>query len=349
MKHGETIAWRDNALVLIDQTRLPGKLVYKRCTTARQVWQAIRTLQVRGAPAIGAAAAFGMVLGLRGGRHPSRAAVLRQVDALHAYLSGARPTAVNLFWALDRMRRRAQASADRHSPAAIREILLREAQAIAEEDRRNCRAMAAQGQALVPQRARILTVCNTGALATIDYGTALGVVYRAAELRKRITVYACETRPLLQGARLTCWELLRRKIDVTLICDNMAAYLMQQKKIDCVFIGADRIAANGDTANKIGSYSLAVAARFHKIPFYVAAPRSTIDPAVPSRAGIVIEERAAEEVRRVCGGPLIAPPDVPVYNPAFDTVPAALISAIVTEAGVARPPYRTAIRKLLRR
>ncbi|MBU4304123.1 MAG: S-methyl-5-thioribose-1-phosphate isomerase [Candidatus Omnitrophica bacterium] len=346
----QTIRWEagKKTLVLIDQTRLPGKLVYMRCKTVEQVWQAIRALKVRGAPAIGAAAAFGMVLGIGQRKYAAYSCFKKKVDGLVRYLASARPTAVNLFWALERMKQ-VVLEHRTHPVPEIGERLLQEALAIMEEDRKSCRKMADIGQVFVKDNDSILTYCNAGILATVDYGTALGVIYRAKELKKKIKVYSCETRPLLQGARLTCWELRRNKIDVTLLCDNMAGYLMKQKKVDKIFIGADCIAANGDVANKIGSYALAVLAKYHRIPFYVVAPVSTFDTALASGADIPIEERDAREVGSLWYKRPMAPAGINVYNPAFDIVPGRLITAIVTDKGILTPAYLKKVRRLFSR
>jgi len=343
----ETVAWDKGSVVVIDQTRLPGKLRFLRCRTAAQVREAIRTLQVRGAPAIGAAAGLGLVLGVNAGKCRDVAALEKKADEICAGLASARPTAVNLVWALQRVRQ--VISRHRDQPVGrIRERMLAEAQSIIREDKRNCRAMAEHAQPLVKKNARILTVCNAGILATIDYGTALGVVYRARELNKNVSVYACETRPLLQGARLTCWELRRKRVPVTLICDNMAGYCLQQNKIDMVVVGADRIAANGDAANKIGSYMLAVLARFHRVPYYVVAPRSTFDLRLKTGRQIPVEQRDPAEIRSLWFKRPMVAAGVNIYNPAFDIVPAELISAIVTETGIITPPYGKNIRSRMR-
>ena len=330
---------RDGRLVLIDQTLLPRELTYRNCATVEDVWDAIKRLVVRGAPAIGIAAAYGVCLGIQPlfaeGKIPTREELLTAVEQTAAYLATSRPTAVNLFWALDRMKARAAAEKSAAAPE-IAAALMEEAQRIHREDRELCHRIGRFGAALVRDGDTLLTHCNAGALATADYGTALGVFYAAQEEGKKIRVYADETRPLLQGARLTAWELAARGIDVTLICDSMAAMLMRQKKIDAVFVGADRIAANGDTANKIGTYSVAVSARAHGIPFYVAAPFSTFDLTLADGGQIPIEERDPEEIRRGFGIQT-APDGVKIYNPAFDVTPAELISGIVTERGVITP------------
>lgn len=336
-----TIAWIgdiDGHLRLIDQTLLPGRLEYRDCRTVEQVWEAIRTLRVRGAPAIGVAAAYGIVVGMQG-NHPQPRLRLREVAN---YLRTSRPTAVNLFWAIDRMERRA---ASPGSPEWLR-ALLDEAHAIRDEDEAMCRAIGRVGAELIEPGQGILTHCNAGGLATADYGTALAVLFTAAEQGKAIHVYADETRPLLQGARLTAWELQQRAIDVTLICDSMAAQVMKEGRIQLVIVGADRIAANGDTANKIGTYGVALLAKAHGIPFYVAAPSSTFDLNIATGAAIPIEQRDPREVTHGFGQ-ATAPDGVKVYNPAFDVTPAALIAGIVTEKGLIRPVCAERIRAML--
>jgi methylthioribose-1-phosphate isomerase len=331
------IRWAGDRLVLLDQRRLPAEEAERECTDWREVAEAIRTLAVRGAPAIGVAAAFGVALAARESRAASREDFLADLEVALKGLAATRPTAVNLFWALERMR---GVCVD-HRALPLGELkarLLAEALAILEEDVATNRAMGEHGAALLPDHARILTHCNTGALATGGYGTALGVV-RAAHARGNVDLlWVSETRPVLQGARLTAWECVKEGIPHRVISDGAAGALMARGQVDLVITGADRIAANGDTANKIGTYGLAVLARHHGIPFYVAAPFSTIDPALASGALIPIEERDSSEVRQV-GGQLIAPPASPVFNPAFDVTPAALITAIITERGVFRPPF----------
>ncbi len=334
----QTIAWDHGKVRIVDQTRLPLKLSYLSISDHLELCEAIKKLRVRGAPAIGVAAAFGVVLGVQ--RLSPRLDYddfIRHCEQIISDLAKTRPTAVNLFWALDRMRK----VIVHHANGAVEQLrsaLLNEALAICEEDRSICRAIGMNGASLIEDGTTILTHCNAGALATVDYGTALGVIYAAVEQGKKIRVFADETRPLLQGARLTCWELMQAKIDVTLICDSAAAFAMQQGKIDCIFVGADRIAANGDTANKIGTYHLAVLAKYHLIPFYTVAPISTIDIHIECGSQIPIEERSAEEV--TCGfGIQTAPAGVRVYNPAFDVTPHQLITAIVTEQGIVRPPF----------
>lgn len=331
------VRWEGGRLVLLDQTRLPGEEIERRYDRWEAVAEAIRTLVVRGAPAIGVAASFGAVLAARASRAATFDALLADLETALKGLAATRPTAVNLFWALDRMRRTALAA--RGDPLdAVRGRLEVEAQAILGEDLAANRAMGDHGAGLVPAGARILTHCNAGALATAGYGTALGVVRSAHAQGKVALVWVDETRPVMQGSRLTAWELVKEGIPHRLISDVAAGLVMKRGEVDLVVTGADRIAANGDTANKIGTYSVAVLARHHGIPFYVAAPSSTIDPSIPSGETIVIEERDGAEVRGVAGRQT-APAASPVFNPAFDVTPAALISAIITERGVFRPPY----------
>jgi len=332
------IRWINGRARIIDQRKLPLRLEYVDIKDIRSMWRAIRNLEIRGAPAIGVAAAFGLFLGVKKARVKDYRQLKKRIDAQAEYLASSRPTAVNLFWALDRMRVRAEKSAGLN-PERIKKALLQEALAIMKEDRRSCARMASFGAGLIKTGERVLTYCNTGALAAVDYGTALGALFKAKKEGKKIKVFACETRPLLQGARLTAWELMRENIDVTLICDNMAASLMAKGLIDKVFVGADRIAKNGDTANKIGTYNLAVLARFHKIPFYVVAPSSTFDLTLPSGRHIPIEQRPGGEVTAI-SGKRTAPRKVKVYNPAFDVTPRRLITAIVTEKGVFAPGRR---------
>ena len=334
------VRWDGTRLVLLDQTRLPIEEVERAYGSWQDAADAIRSLVVRGAPAIGVAAAFGVALAARQSRADHWEGFLADLEEAIKGLGATRPTAVNLFWALERMRRVAMANRA-SSIDALRQRLLEEAQAILDEDVRANRVMGAHGAALVPDGGRILTHCNAGALATAGYGTALGVVRAAHEQGKLALVWVDETRPIMQGSRLTAWELAREGIPHRLISDVAAAYVMKRGDVDLVVTGADRIAANGDTANKIGTYGLAVLADHHGIPFYVAAPFSTIDPAVATGAAIVIEERDANEVRGVAGRQT-APAASPVFNPAFDVTPAALIAAIITERGVMRPPYHFA-------
>ncbi len=340
----QTIRWLGSALDgwarLIDQTRLPVEFIELDCRDVASVWEAIKMLRVRGAPAIGVAAAYGAVMGARA-RGLSSVALVR--DSLHEaadHLATSRPTAVNLFWALDRMRGVARGSA-RDGPGLL-EALLREAQAIEAEDRATCRAIGAHGAGLIAPGDGVLTHCNAGGLATADYGTALAVIFSAHERGTPLRVFADETRPLLQGARLTTWELARRKIPVTLICDNMAAQVMREGKIHRVVVGADRIAANGDTANKIGTYGVAVLAHAHRIPFYVAAPASTFDLALADGNAIPIELRDPREITHGFGRQT-APDGVDAYNPAFDVTPAHLITGIITENGIISPVNRETV------
>lgn len=334
----ETIAWKDPVVELVDQTLLPGQLVCKECRTLEDVAEAIETLRVRGAPAIGVAAAFGVVLGAGEIRADSRQSFLEQLDKKIARLAATRPTAVNLFWALDRMKKVAVQSGT-HNVEEIKASLLAEAVRLKREDKEICRTLGFNGAELLRDGMTVLTHCNAGGLATADFGTALGVVYAAKEQGKAIKVYSDETRPLLQGARLTAWELAENGVDVTLICDNMAAWVMSRGKVDCVIVGADRIARNGDVANKIGTYGVAIAAKEHGIPFYVAAPFSTIDMKLESGAQIPIEERKPEEITTI-GGCRLAPENVKVFNPAFDVTPHRYVTAIISEKGIARSPYQ---------
>lgn len=319
---------------MIDQTKLPLELCYLETDDPDTVWQAIKTLQVRGAPAIGIAAAMGVAAAVQHSTS-STGKLMDEVAAVAAHLATSRPTAVNLFWALQRMQTVAAASVNL-TPDGFKLRLIEEAMQIRDEDAAMCRAIGRHGATLLKDGCTILTHCNAGSLATAEFGTALAPVYTMAEQNRTIHVFADETRPLLQGARLTAWELMQAGVDVTLICDNMTAQVMKEGRIDAVLVGADRIAANGDAANKIGTYGVALAARAHNIPFYVLAPSSTIDIDTPTGDGIPIEERADDEI--TCGfGKRTAPPGVRVYAPAFDVTPAALITAIVTENGVAQP------------
>ncbi len=326
----------DGYLDLIDQTRLPTEFVRVVCRDVETVWEAIKSLRVRGAPAIGVAAAYGVCLGLQPVASATPEAFLERLDYVIDYLGSSRPTAVNLFWAMERLRRVAQKRSGRRSPGALLADLLAEARLIHEEDRQMCRAIGEHGAALLADGQGVLTHCNAGALATADYGTALAVIYTAVESGKKVHVYADETRPLLQGARLTAWELQQRGVPVTLICDNMAAQVMREGRVQAVVVGADRIAANGDVANKIGTYGLAVLAAAHDIPFYVAAPTSTFDLAIASGEAIPIEQRDPREITHGFGRQT-APDGVSVYNPAFDVTPARLIKALICERGVIQP------------
>jgi methylthioribose-1-phosphate isomerase len=344
-----TIAREADAVVMIDQRKLPAEEIYVRCKTAAEVARAIRTMVIRGAPAIGVAAAMGIALAMRKSAATGTQKYAAEFYKVCELMAATRPTAVNLFWAIDRMKRAFAAAAEAgESVDQIKDRLDLEAQSIHDEDVASCRAMGAFGAAIVPAEARILTHCNAGALATAGYGTALGVIRGAVEAGKHVTVFADETRPFLQGARLTAWELVRDGIQTTVIADNMAGALMRQGKIDLVVVGADRIAANGDTANKIGTYSVAVLAREHRIPFYVAAPLSTIDLKTPDGLHIPIEERNAREVTHF-GGAQVVPAGALVWNPAFDVTPHHLIAGIITERGIVRPPYLESLARAFER
>jgi methylthioribose-1-phosphate isomerase len=337
----KTIEWLGDRVRFVDQSKLPGELSIVETGDYRVVAAAIARLEVRGAPAIGVAAALGVALAGNASEATDAAAFGRDVETAARVLESTRPTAVNLRWAVGRMRealRRAGSS----GPVAARAALVREAVAVLEEDRELCRSIGEHGAPLIADGDTVLTHCNAGSLATAGDGTALAVVYAAADAGKRVRVYADETRPLLQGARLTAWELGARGIDVTVLCDGAAASAMALGLVNKVIVGADRIAANGDVANKVGTLSVAIAAARHGIPFYVAAPYSTLDPAIETGAAIPIEERPAEEVA-LCGGRRVAPEGVRVWNPAFDVTPAGLVTAIVTDRGVFRPPYRTSL------
>jgi len=338
----DTIRWEDGAVVLIDQRKLPTETIYLRFTRPEDVARAITDMVVRGAPAIGDTAAYGLALGAI---QAPDAEFDARWDELCALFAAARPTAVNLVWAVERMKK-VFAGQRAAGPTAVRGALTAEARRIWEEDVAACRAMGDHGAALLPQGVRVLTHCNAGGLATGGYGTALGVIRSAHAAGKVRMVYADETRPFLQGARLTAWELHADGIPVTLISDNMAGHLMARGEIDCAVVGSDRIAANGDIANKIGTYMVAVLCRRHGLPFYVAAPLSTIDRDCPTGGRIPIEERPGREVTHVFDRVRIAPEGVPVRNPAFDVTPAELVTAIITEQGVAEPPYGTSLEKL---
>lgn len=339
----ETVEWKDGGVVLIDQTRLPREISYVTCRTYQEVAVAIKDMIVRGAPAIGVTAAMGVALGMlhAEGKDPDA-----EIDTIIDTLARTRPTAVNLFWALDRMRA-VYHSVKGEPLAAIQQRLVDEALVIKEEDIAINQAMGQHGAALVPDGKTVLTHCNAGALATAGYGTALGVIRAAVASGKQVDVFADETRPFLQGARLTAWELQQDGIPVTLITDNMAGHFLKAGRIGCVVVGADRIAANGDVANKIGTYSVAVLAKENGVPFYVAAPISTIDLQLASGEQIPIEERAAEEVTRV-GGVDLAPEGIAVANPAFDVTPYRYVSGIITERGVARAPYTESLAALVK-
>jgi methylthioribose-1-phosphate isomerase len=339
-----TVAWEDGVVVMIDQRRLPGEERLLRCLDHHEVAAAIRDMAIRGAPAIGVAAAFGLALGASRTRSEGMALQAEWSD-MCATLAATRPTAVNLFWAIERMRRRFEAAAGQGGES-LRAALVAEALSIQHEDLEACRRMGDLGAALLPDGTRLLTHCNAGALATAGYGTALGVVRSAARLGKLAAVFAGETRPWLQGARLTLWELMQDGIEATLIAEGAAGHLMARGEINAVVVGADRIAANGDVANKIGTYALAILAKEHGLPFYVAAPVSTLDLHTPSGEDIPIEERPAREVTHLMGQP-IAPEGARARNPAFDVTPHRYVTAIVCERGVARPPYLTSLPRLL--
>src|SRR3954469_5019777 len=334
-----TIAREDDVVVMIDQRKLPGQEVYVTCRTAPEVARAIKTMVIRGAPAIGVAAAMGIALGMRRSSATGTKQFATEFQKLCDLMAATRPTAVNLFWAIERMKRTfAEAAQGGCSVDELKQRLETDARRIHDEDVASCRTMGAFGADLVPDQARILTHCNAGALATAGYGTALGVIRAAAERGKNVAVLADETRPFLQGARLTAWELVKDGIDTTVITDNMAASMMRLGHVDLVVVGADRIAANGDVANKIGTYSVAVLAKEHGLPFYVAAPWSTIDLATPTGEQIPIEQRAPREVTHM-GSRQVTPDGVGIENPAFDVTPAAYVAAIITERGIARAPY----------
>ncbi|MFZ5754511.1 MAG: S-methyl-5-thioribose-1-phosphate isomerase [Bacillota bacterium] len=342
----KSVEWKDQVLHLIDQTLLPAELKIVECHTYQEVADSIKTMKVRGAPAIGVAAAYGLALAAIHFAGTETGKMIEELRRAKEVLARTRPTAVNLFWALARMERVWQDHRDK-DVKTLKAVLENEARAIDEEDQAMNRRIGDFGKELIPAKARILTHCNAGALATAGYGTALGVIRAAQEAGKEVQVYADETRPLLQGARLTAWELMQDNIPVTLITDSMAGYLMQQGKIDLVIVGADRITANGDVANKIGTYSLAVLANYHKIPFCVAAPLSTIDMDLRTGREIPIEERHHDEIRRL-GNLQLAPKDVKVYNPAFDVTPSSLIEAIITDQGIVKAPYEENLAKLFK-
>ena len=339
-----TIAWEDGEVVMIDQRKLPSREVYVRCRTGRDVAKAIRTMVIRGAPAIGVAAAMGVALELRRSTATGTTQLATEFYRTCDLLAATRPTAVNLFWAIERMKRVfAGAMRAGQSTDELTATIIAEAARVHDEDVASCRALGQHGAEVVPDEGRVLTHCNAGALATGGYGSALGVVRAAVEAGKRVVVYADETRPFLQGARLTAWELLRDGIETTVITDGMVGALMQSGRVDLVVVGADRIAANGDVANKIGTYTVAVLAREHDLPFYVAAPVSTIDLATPDGSGIPIEERDAREVTHL-GALQLTPDGTKVWNPAFDVTPARLVAGIITERGICRPPFTESLK-----
>ena len=340
----QTLEWTDSGVRFIDQRKLPGEEVYVICNTPEEVADVIRNMVVRGAPAIGVTAAMGIALGVRNSQ-ASRAQELEgEFERICDVIAKTRPTAVNLFWAIQRMKRKFESLRGSTIPHT-KQALIEEAQRMHAEDIAGNRAMGRHGATLMPASGGVLTHCNAGALATCGYGTALAVIRAAVEQGKKIHVYADETRPFLQGSRLTAWELMKDGIPTTVISDNMAGAMMRQGKIGAIVVGADRIAANGDVANKIGTYTVAVLAREHSIPFYVAAPFSTVDLATPDGSKIPIEQRNIREITHI-GGQRVVPEGVQVENPAFDVTPAKYVSAIVTERGVVRPPYEESLRQL---
>ena len=340
----QTLEWTPRGVVFIDQTKLPTEEVYVTCTTHQQVAGAIRNMVVRGAPAIGVAAAMGIALGVKNSKAENGADLKIDFDQICETIRQTRPTAVNLFWAIRRMQQKFERIRIRPI-AQIKQELVEESRRMHAEDIAANQAIGRHGATLMPSSGGVLTHCNAGALATAGYGTALGVIRAAVEQGKKIHVYADETRPFLQGSRLTAWELMKDGIPTTVISDNMAGAMMQQRKIGAVVVGADRIAANGDVANKIGTYTVAVLAKEHGIPFYVAAPISTVDLATPDGSKIPIEQRNPREVTHIAGKQLV-PDGVQVENPAFDVTPAKYVAAIITERGIARAPYTESLRKL---
>ncbi len=340
-----TIDLQDDVIVMVDQRKLPAQELYVRCRTAPEVAKAIRTMVIRGAPAIGVAAAFGIALGMRRSTAKGTTQFAVEFQRTCDLMAATRPTAVNLFWAIDRLKRTfAEGAQAGESPLELSARLDFEAKAIHDEDVANCRLMGGHGAEMVKDGARVLTHCNAGALATAGYGSALGVIRAAVEQGKKVAVFADETRPFLQGARLTAWELVRDGINTTVITESMAGPLMRDGEIDIVIVGADRIAANGDTANKIGTYTVAVLAHEHSIPFYVAAPLSTIDLATPDGGQIPIEERDQREVTHF-GTSRVTPEGAKTRNPAFDVTPHRYIAGIITERGILRPPYSESLKQ----
>ncbi len=339
-----TLEWKEDRLILIDQRSLPSREEFVECLTHEDVYLSIKNMVVRGAPAIGASAAFGYLLGAKEAQAGSEEMFFRHMISVKKRLSESRPTAVNLFWALDRMERTLNSLRKLERKDLIAS-LESEALRIATEDIEINKAIGKNGAAIVRDGDGILTHCNAGALATVDYGTALGVMRAAVQQGKKISVYADETRPYLQGARLTAWELMKSGIDVTVICDNMSGWVMKKGLVDLVLVGADRIAANGDSANKIGTYSVAILAQRHGIPFYIVAPLSTVDLSTPTGDDIPIEERDHREITHI-GNYQIAPDNVKCLNPAFDVTPWSLITGIITEKGIARPPYNISLKKM---
>ena len=341
-----TIEWQSDAVVMVDQRKLPGQEVYVRCRTGAEVARAIKTMVIRGAPAIGVAAAMGIALAMQRSKVQGTRQYAVELNRICDLMAGTRPTAVNLFWAIDRMKRTfGEGVQAGEAVAELTTRLVREASLIHDEDVASCRAMGQAGAAVVPDGARVLTHCNAGALATAGYGTALGVIRAAAEQGKIAQVFADETRPFLQGARLTAWELVRDNIPTTVITESMAGPLMRQREVDFVVVGADRIAANGDVANKVGTYTVALLAQAHGVPFYVAAPLSTIDLATATGEAIPIEQRPTKEVSHL-GSTRLAPEGAGIWNPAFDVTPAHLVTGIITEKGIARAPFGESLPRL---
>jgi methylthioribose-1-phosphate isomerase len=340
----ETLEWTPRGVVFIDQTKLPTEEVYVTCTTHQQVADVIRNMVVRGAPAIGVAAAMGIALGVKNSTAENGAEFKRDFDEICETIRQTRPTAVNLFWAIQRMREKFESLSGQGIPQ-IKQALMEESQRMHAEDIAANQAMGKHGATLMPSSGGVLTHCNAGALATAGYGTALGVIRAAVEAGKKIHVYADETRPFLQGSRLTAWELMKDGIPTTVISDNMAGVMMQQGKIGAIVVGADRIAANGDVANKIGTYTVAILAKEHGIPFYVAAPISTVDLQTADGSKIPIEQRNKREVSHIAGKQMV-PDGVEIENPAFDVTPAKYVAAIITERGIARAPYKVSLQEL---
>ena len=340
----KTIEWIDGKIRIVDQTRLPDYLVFLDISDVDVLAEAIRNLQIRGAPAIGIAGAMGVALAAHNSKAEERNDLFQEVNQAITLMGSTRPTAVNLFWALDRMGKKLYFL--KEAPLSqIKKVLLDEALDILENDRQMCRQLARNGAELLPQEGAVLTHCNAGGLATADYGTALGVIYAAQEMGKKIKVYVDETRPLLQGSRLTAWELIQAGIDVTILCDSMAGFLMKQKKIDCVLVGADRVVQNGDMANKIGTYTLAVLAEKHLIPFYVAVPVTSFDLSLSSGDEIYIEHRSGSEIIQGFGIST-GPQGADVYNPAFDITPNDLVTAFITDVGILNPPFQDSFQKI---
>ena len=341
-----TIDWEDGEVLMVDQRKLPSREVYVRCRTAKDVAKAIRTMVIRGAPAIGVAAAMGLALQMQQSGATGTTQLATEFYRACDLLAATRPTAVNLFWAIERMKRVfAEALRAGQSTTELKATVSAESTRVHDEDVANCRALGLHGAAVVPTEARVLTHCNAGALATGGYGSALGVVRAAVEAGKRVSVYADETRPFFQGARLTAWELVREGIDTTVIADGMAGSLMRAGRVDLVVVGADRIAANGDVANKIGTYTVAVLAREHEVPFYVAAPVSTIDLSTSDGTGIPIEERDEKEITHL-GSTRLTAAGAAVWNPAFDVTPASFVAGIITERGICRAPFAESLKEV---